>query len=74
MGDRCTRTNLRAFVNLDIREDESCQRGSTMTALRNVDRTQVEDPSELAETLNDIYRRIAALEVAIKMTRQSEVR
>ncbi len=45
-----------------------------MTALRNVDRTQVEDPSELAETLNDIYRRIAALEVAIKMTRQSEVR
>ena len=43
-----------------------------MTALHAADREQVGDPSELAEMMNDIYRRLAVLEVAIKMTRQSE--
>ncbi len=45
-----------------------------MAPLPEVDRKQVEDPSELAELINNIYRRLAALEVAIKMTRKSEAR
>jgi hypothetical protein len=45
-----------------------------MTRLRKVDCTQVENPSELAEMINDLYQRLAALEVAIKMSRQSEAR
>ena len=45
-----------------------------MTAPPKVDCKQVEDPSELAEMINNIYRRLAALEVAIKMTRKLEAR
>ena len=45
-----------------------------MTALHTAAGDRVGDPSELAGMMNDIYRRLAVLEVAIKMTRQSEAR
>ena len=43
-----------------------------MTALPNVDREQVEDSSELVRIVNDLQRRLAALEVAAKMSRRNE--
>lgn len=45
-----------------------------MTPIPDVDSQQVEDPVELVEMIKDIYRRLAAVEVAIKMTRHSEAR
>lgn len=45
-----------------------------MASLRQVDRDKIEDPSELVEIINDLYRRLTALEVGAKMVRQSESR
>ena len=45
-----------------------------MTPLRQVDQEKIENPSELVEIINDLYRRLAALEVGAKMIRHSESR
>ncbi len=41
---------------------------------RQIDEDKVQDPSQLVEIVNDLYRRLAALEVAARMARRNEAR
>ena len=45
-----------------------------MEPLSQIGQDKIENPSELVEIVNDLYRRIAALEFAAKMTRQYQSR
>ncbi len=48
--------------------------GGRQMPVREIDQDKVQDPSELVEIVNDLYRRLTALEVAAKMARQPKTR